>query len=141
MKTTSYAGISGLAREAAMDLGHLLGQHVKVAQIEIKVELHAMGRRASLIAVFATLIALGYGMTLAGVALALGGKDALGLPFVLIGLIHVAGAAVGLMFSPLRPHDSHLMDSSATALNSSFAALGKATVPVGACHPENAHAR
>jgi fatty acid desaturase len=141
MKTTSSPGISALAREAAMDLGHLLGQHVRVAQIEMKVELHAMGRRASLIAVLATLIALGYGMTLAGVALALGGYAALGLPFVIIGLIHVAGAAVGLMFSPLRPRGSHLMDSSTTAMNSSFAALEKATVAAGPCHPENAHAR
>lgn len=141
MKTTSSPGISALAREAAMDLGHLLGQHVRVAQIEMKVELHAMGRRASLIAVLATLIALGYGTTLVGVALALGGYATLGLPFVIIGLIHVAGAAVGLMFSPLRPRGSHLMDSSTTAMNSSFAALEKATVAAGPCHPENAHAR
>jgi fatty acid desaturase len=137
MKTISTPGISLRAREAALDLGHLFGQHVKVAQIELKTELHAMGRRVSLITVLATLIALGYGLTMAGVALILGKHDTAGIPFVVIGLIHVAGAAIGLMFSPLRPHGSHLMDSSTAAMNSSLAALDKAAVP--ACPSSSEH--
>ncbi len=137
MKTTSTPGVSVLAKEAALGLGHLLGQHVKVAQLELKAEMHGMGRRAGLIAVLATLVALGYGLAMAGLAFLVGGHATVGLPLVLIGLIHIAGAGVGLLFSPLRPRGGRLMDSSTAAMNSSLAALDKATTPDVSLSPEN----
>jgi fatty acid desaturase len=140
MKTTSTPGVSVLAKEAALGLGHLLGQHVKVAQLELKVELHTMGRRACLIAVLATLVALGYGFAVVGLAAIIGGHSALGLPLVIIGLVHIAGAGVGLLFSPLRPRGVGLMDSSNAAMNSSLAALDKATAPAVPLSSENARA-
>ena len=140
MKTPSSPGVSALARETALSLGHLLGQHVKVAQLELKAELHAMGRRACLIAVLATLVALGYGLAMVGVAFLIGGHPGVGIPLVIIGLVHVAGSGVGLLFSPLRPHGAPLMDSSTAAMNSSLAALDKATTPSVPPSPENARA-
>jgi fatty acid desaturase len=113
---------------------------VKVAQLELKVELHTMGRRACLIAVLATLVVLGYGFAVAGLAVVIGGDSPVGLPLVIIGLVHIAGAGVGLMFSPLRPHGAHLMDSSNAAMNSSLAALDKATAPTVPLSSENARA-
>lgn len=129
MKTASTPGLSVLARETALSLGHLLGQHVKVAQLELKAELHAMGRRACLIAVLATLVALGYGLAMVGVAFLFGGHPGVGIPLVVIGLVHIAGAGVGLLLSPLRPRGTSLMDSSTAAMNSSLVALDKATAP------------
>lgn len=140
MKTTSTLGVSVLAKEAALGLGHLLGQHMKVAQLELKAELHTMGRRACLIAVLATLVALGYGFAVAGLAAIIGSHSALGLPLVIIGLVHIAGAGVGLLFSPLRPRGTGLMDSSTAAMNSSLAALDKATTPTVPLSSENARA-
>ncbi len=137
MKTTSNPGVSVLAKEAVLGFGHLLGQHVKVAQLELKAEMHGMGRRASLIAVLATLVALGYGLAMAGLAVLLGGHPAVGLPLVVIGLVHIAGAGVGLLFSPLRSRGGRLMDSSAAAMSSSLAALDKATAPDVASSPGN----
>jgi len=140
MKTTSTPGVSVLAKEAALGLGHLLGQHVKVAQLELKVELHTMGRRACIIAVLAMLVALGYGFAVAGLAAIIGGHSALGLPLVIIGLVPIAGAGIGLLFSPLRPRGVGLMDSSNAAMNSSLAALDKATAPTVPLSSENARA-
>jgi fatty acid desaturase len=140
MKTPTPPGVSVLAREAALSLGHLFGQHVKVAQLELKAELHAMGRRACMIAVLATLVALGYGLAMVGLALVLSAHGAVGIPFVIIGLVHVAGAGVGLLFSPLRPSGTRLMDSSTTAMTSSLAALDKATSPTVPLPQENARA-
>ena len=137
MKTTSTPRVAVLARETALGLGHLLGQHVKVAQLELTAELHAMGRRACLIAVLATLIALGYGLAMAGLAAVIGGHATVGIPLVVIGLVHVAGAGLGLLLAPLRPRGSHLMDSSTAAMNSSLAVLDKATAPPGTSSPEN----
>jgi fatty acid desaturase len=140
MKTATTPGVPALAREAALGLGHLLGQHVKVAQLELKAELHAMGRRACLIAVLATLVALGYGLAMVGLALVVSGHNAVGIPFVIIGLVHVAGSGVGLWFSPLRPHGERLMNSSTSAMNSSLAALDKATAPSVPLPQEHARA-
>jgi fatty acid desaturase len=140
MKTTSTPGVSVLAKEAALGLGHLLGQHVKVAQLELKAEMHTMGRRACLIAGLAILVALGYGLAMAGLAVVIGGHSTVGLPLVIIGLVHIAGAGVGLMLSPLRPRGKHLMDSSTAAMNSSLAALDKATAPPVPLSSENARA-
>lgn len=140
MPSPANPGMSVLAREAALGLGHLLGQHVKVAQLELKAELHAMGRRACLIAVLAMLVALGYALAMAGLALVIGGHNATGLPLVIMGLLHIAGAGVGLLFSPLRPRGSRLMDSSTAAMNSSLAALDKATAPAVPSIPEDIRA-
>jgi len=141
MKTVSNPGVAVLAKEAALDLGHLLGQHMKVAQLELKAEMHGMGRRASLIAVLATLVALGYGLAMGGLAAVIGGHSALGLPLVIIGLVHIAGAGVGLMFSPLRPRGRRLMRRSTVAMNNSLAALDKATAPTAPPSSETIRAR
>ncbi len=129
MKASETPGVSALIREAALDLGHLVGQHVKVAQIELKVELHAMGRRASIIAALAALVALGYGLAMAGLAAVIGGHRTVGLPLVGIGLAHVAGAGVGLVFARLRKRGSRLMNDSTTAMARSLEALEEATAP------------
>ena len=140
MKAASNPGVSVLARETALGLGHLVGQHVRVAQLELKAELQAMGRRASLIAVLVTLIALGYGLAMAGLAVVIGGHSGVGLPLVVLGLVHMAGAGVGLLLSPLRPRGAHLMDSSSAAMTTSLAVLDKATAPPTPSTPVNARA-
>lgn len=129
MKPPAKPGVSVLAKEAALDLGHLLAQHVKVAQLELQAEMHGMGRRACLIGVLATLVVLGYGLAIAGLAVLMGGHSAIGIPLIIVGLVHIAGAGVGLLFSPLRPRRGRLMRRSSAAMSSSLAALDKATAP------------
>jgi hypothetical protein len=129
MNTKATPGVSALVREAALDLGHLLGQHVNVAQLELKVELHAMARRARIIAVLGALLGLGYALAMAGLAVVIGGYPAVGFPLVVIGLIHVAGGGVGLVLTPLRKRGSQLMGDSTTAMARSFGALKEATAP------------
>jgi hypothetical protein len=110
-----------------MGLAHLLGQHVKIAQLELTEELHTMGRRATLVAVLAALIALGYGMAMTALALIIGGQSAVGIPLLVVGLAHVAGGGIGLVLAPLNPRGSHLMDNSKAAMDSSLAVLDKVT--------------
>ena len=108
MTPTSIEGVTGLARESALSLGHLIGQHVKVARLEIAAEVRTMGRRATAVAVLAALVAIGYALAIAGVAVVIGGGAELGIPLVVIGLAHVVGAGAGLVFGPLRARASHL---------------------------------
>ena len=134
MNTQATPGVSALVREAALDLGHLLGQHVNVAQLEFKVELHATARRARIIGVLAALVGLGYALAMAGLAAVIGGYPAVGFPLVVIGLIHVAGGGVGLVLTPLRKRGSQLMNDSTTAMARSFGALKEATAPSAEKH-------
>jgi hypothetical protein len=123
MKSPSTQGVTGLVREAAMDFGHLVGQHVKIAQLELSAEMHSLGRRACLVAGLAALVILGYAFAMAGLAFVLGSLSTLGLPLVMIGLVHIAGAGAGLAFVLVRGRAPHLMDNTADAVNRGFAAL------------------
>ena len=115
MTPTSEEGVTGLARETALSLGHLVGLHVKVARLEIAAEARAMGRRATIVAVLAALVAIGYALAIAGVAVAIGGGAEVGIPLVVAGLAHVVGAGAGLIFGPLRARPAQLQPMRNTA--------------------------
>lgn len=102
MTTASGQNVTELARESALSLGHLVGQHVKVARLELAAEVRAMSRRATVAAVLAALVAIGYALAIAGLAVAFGGGAELGIPLVVVGLAHVVGAGAGLVLGPLR---------------------------------------
>jgi len=106
MNPPATQNVTDLARASALSLGHLIGQHVKVARLEIAAEARVMGRRAIAVAVLAGLVAIGYALALAGLAAAIGGGAELGIPLVVIGLAHVVGAGAGLVFGPLRARAS-----------------------------------
>ena len=127
MKTQSTQGVTGLAREAAMDFGRLVGQHVKIAQLELSAEMHALGRRACLIAGLATLVVLGYALAIVGLALILAARSTVGMPFAIVGLVHMVGAGGGLIFVLLSARKSHLMDNTTDAMNRGLAVLEEAT--------------
>jgi hypothetical protein len=58
--------------------------------------------------VLAALVLVGYALTMAGLAVAIGGRAELGIPLVVIGLAHVVGAGAAMIFGPLRARPSHL---------------------------------
>jgi len=119
MTTASGQKVTDLARESALSFGHLVGQHVKVARLELAAEVRAMSRRATVAAVLAVLVAIGYALAIAGLALAIGGGAELGIPLVVLGLAHVVGAGAGLVFGPLRARAArpHPMRSTAAAID------------------------
>jgi fatty acid desaturase len=108
MTPASDQNVTDLARASALSLGHLIGQHIKVARLEIAAEVRVMSRRATVVAVLAGLVAIGYALAVAGLAIALGGGAELGIPLVIVGSAHVLGGAAGLVFGPLRARPAHL---------------------------------
>lgn len=119
MTTASSQNVADLARESALSLGHLVGQHVKVARLELAAEVRAMSRRAAVAAVLAALVAIGYALAIAGLAVAFGGGTELGIPLVVVGLAHVVGAGAGLVLGPLRARAArrHPMRSTTAAID------------------------
>ena len=117
-------GVVGLARETADALGQLTVQHLRLARLEIKADLRTMGLQAGLIAVLVALAIVGYGLTMAGLAVILGGGSAGGVPLLLIGIVHVVAAGVGLLIVVLRLRRLRLMNATADEVNQSLAPLG-----------------
>jgi hypothetical protein len=134
MKAIEPPGATSLVREAALDLAHLLGQHVKVAQLEFKVELRSMGRRACVIAGLAALLALGYGLAMVGLAVVIGSHSATGISLVLIGCAHAIGGGMGLLLVRLRKPGTLIMNTSKAAMARSLEALEEATGPSAEKH-------
>jgi uncharacterized membrane protein YqjE len=117
-------GVVGLARETADALGQLTVQHLRLARLEIKADLRAMGLQAGLIAVLAALATVGYGLTMAGLAIILDGGSKGGIPLLAIGVVHVVVAGVGILVTVLRLRRMRLMNSTADEVNQSLAPLG-----------------
>jgi len=120
-------GVVGLARETADALGRLTVQHLRLARLEIKADLRAMGSQAGLIAVLAGLGIVGYGLTMAGLALLLDGGLQGGIPLLIIGSVHVVGAGAGILMALARLRRLRLMNATADEVNQSLAPLGIGT--------------
>ena len=117
-------GVVGLARETADALGQLMVQHLRLARLEIKADLRAMGLQAGLIAVLAALATVGYGLTMAGLAIILDGGSPGGIPLLIIGVVHVVGAGVGILVTVFRIRRMRLMNATAGEVKESLAPLG-----------------
>jgi hypothetical protein len=149
MSGTATQGLSELFRETAASLGHLVGQHLLVARLEIAAEARAMSRRFLRIAVLAALIAVGYVLAAAGLALVIGSRAGVGLPLVIIGVLHFAGAGAALSVVLMRARGPHLMGHTTAAVTGTVATLTAAPSPAAigrmsvaaALSPETARGR
>ena len=117
-------GVVGLARETADALGRLTVQHLRLARLEIKADLRAMGLQAGVIAVLAALATVGYGLAMAGLAIFLDGASKGGIPLFIIGLVHLVAAGVGIVVAVLRLRRVRLMNATADEVNQSLTPLG-----------------
>jgi len=120
-------GVIGLARETADALGQLTVQHLRLARLEIKADLRTMGLQAGLIAVLVALAIVGYGLTMAGLAVILDGGSTGGIPLLIIGMVHVVAAGVGILIAVVRLRRMRLMNTTAAEVNQSLAPLGLGT--------------
>jgi hypothetical protein len=117
-------GVVGLARETADALGQLTVQHLRLARLEIKADLRAMGLQAGLIGVLAALATVGYGLTMAGLATLYSGATTIGIPLLVIGIVHVVGAGAGILIVVARLRRLRPMNATADEVKESLAPLG-----------------
>ena len=117
-------GVVGLARETADALGRLTVQHLRLARLEIKADLRAMGLQAGIIAVLAAVATVGYGLTMAGLAFILEGSSKGGIALLISGIVHVGGAGAGVLIAVARLRRLRLMNATADEVNESLAPLG-----------------
>lgn len=117
-------GVLGVARETADALGRLTLQHLRLARLEIRSDLRAMGLEAGTIAVLGALAVVGYGLTMAGLAVIIGGGWKGGVPLLLIGVGHVLAAGLGILIAMARLRRLRPMNLTADEVNRSLVPLG-----------------
>jgi hypothetical protein len=121
-------GIIALARETADAIGRLTVQHLRLARLEMRADIRAMGVQAGLIAVLAALAVVGYALAMAGLALVITSGWRAGLAFLLIGGGHVSAAGVGIFIAVARLRRMRPMNATADEVNRSLAPLGLASM-------------
>lgn len=117
-------GIIALARETVDALGKLTMQHLRLARLEMRADLRTMGSQAALIALLTAVGVVGYGLLMAGIAVALGRGWNEGLPFLLIGSGHIVAAGVGIWVAIARLRRIRPMNATADEVTRSLAPLG-----------------
>jgi hypothetical protein len=130
-------GVIGLARETADALGRLTVEHLRLARLEMKSDLRAMGRQAGRMAVMIALAIVGYGLAMAGLALVLGGSTATGGPLLIIGLAHLATAGVVIAVAVVRLRRVRPMNATAEEMSHTFE-LGVTTRPAALAKAQTA---
>ncbi len=89
-------GLLSLVRETLDGIGRLVGEHLKLARLEIQADMRIYGRALVTLLLVAGIFALAYGLACVGLALMLSRWMALGSAFFLLAGAHVViGAAAG----------------------------------------------
>ena len=117
-------GIVALARETADALGRLTKQHLHLARLEMRADLRTMGREAGLMAVLAALAIVGYALAMVGVSMIVGDGWKRGLPFLIIGTVHVLASGVGILIAVARLRRMRPMNATADEVHRSLEPLG-----------------
>jgi hypothetical protein len=117
-------GVMRLVRQTVDGLADLVVQHLKLARLELAGDMVAVARRARVIAVFAVLAVVGYALTMAGVAVLVGGNSRMGGALAVVGLVHLGAGALAMLLASPSAGGAGLMDASTDEMKRSLAALG-----------------
>jgi hypothetical protein len=115
-------GVVQLVRQTADGLVDLIGQHLKLARLELTADLLAAARSARATVLFALLATVGYALAMAGLALLFGGRHDVALALLAVGLVHIGIGGLGVLFRASRR--TRLMSASAHEAKRSLATLG-----------------
>jgi hypothetical protein len=120
----SPEGVLELIRQTAEGLADLLGKHLKLARLEFTGDLLKVASRARLILVLGALLAVGYALAMAGLAVCVGGNRAVGVSLLILGGVHLGPCSLGLRAVVRRLGGMQLMDDTSGEAQRSFATLG-----------------
>jgi hypothetical protein len=127
--TEKTDGVVQLVRQTADDLVDLVGQHLKLARLELTADLLAAARSARATVLLALLATVGYALAMAGLALLVGGRRDVAVAFVAVGLVHIGIGGLGVLFRANRARGTRLMSASAHEAKRSLATLGSVGEP------------
>jgi len=116
-------GIISLVRETADGLGRLMGDHIKLARLELVSDLKAYARQSVLVTVMAVFLALGYALACVGLSLVLAQWWGSYAAFFAVAGFHVLVGGIGLAVGMRNLRQTHLMDETFTEVSRSVSTL------------------
>jgi uncharacterized membrane protein len=119
----SSEGIVALIKETADGFGQLIADHIKLARLELVVDLKTQGRRVAAMALIIPLIFLGYGLICVALSLVLSRSMGLPAALFLVGGVHVAAGAIGVAIAVAKLKRANIMQESASEVSRSITTL------------------
>jgi hypothetical protein len=116
-------GVLELVQQTAEDLAALVGKHLQLARLELREDLLQVASRVRLIVVLGILMAVGYALAMAGLAVLLGGNRGVGVPLLMVGGAHLGSCGVWMVVAVRRLGGMQLMDDSSGEAQRSFDTL------------------
>jgi hypothetical protein len=106
-------------------VSELVGQHVRLAKLELKEDARFIGLRIGLIAALAPLLLVGYGFLCVAVALALRRVMADDLAFLLVGAVNLLGGLLGIAVVVRQLQGRQVLSASLSQLRTTSTAVLK----------------
>jgi hypothetical protein len=115
-------------RETAEDLMELVAAQVKLMRLELVGDVRSLGTRLVRVAIFLPLAAVGYAFLVGAGAYALGKRIGFGWSLALIGAVHLAAGAWGLVRATRTLRQVRMLDRSREELERSLKTVAPASI-------------
>ncbi|HET6282477.1 MAG TPA: phage holin family protein [Polyangia bacterium] len=115
--------IISLVRETADGLGRLVGDHIKLARLELVSDLKAYVRQSVLLTAMVIFLALGYALGCVGLALVLAQWWGAMVGFFVVAGFHLVLGGIGLAIGVRNLRQTHLMDETLSEVGRSVSTL------------------
>jgi predicted anti-sigma-YlaC factor YlaD len=122
-------GIIGLVKETAEGLGKLLGDHVRLARIELVADIKGYGRDVAMLVVAAVVVVIGYAFAWVAGGLALARLIGGPLAFALIAFVHLVAGAIAAVVAVRRARGTRPLQETANEVERSVRALKHPVLP------------
>jgi hypothetical protein len=122
-------GIIGLVKETAEGLGKLLGDHVRLARIELVADIKGYSRDVAILVVAAVVVIIGYAFAWVAGGLALARLIGGPLAFGVIAFVHLVAGAVAAAVAARRARATRPLQGTSTEVERSVRALKHPVLP------------
>jgi hypothetical protein len=118
-------GIIALMKETASGLGQLVGDHIRLARIEMTADAKTYVRGGSMLLVGGFILAAGYLLACIAAGLGLGRIIGGPLAFACLAVLHLAVGGIALALMLRKMKHAHLMQETKHEVTRSMTALGR----------------
>jgi Putative Actinobacterial Holin-X, holin superfamily III len=124
-----HTGIIGLVKETAEGLGKLLGDHVRLARIELVADVKSYARELTVLVTALVILSVGYAFGWVAVGLALTRVIGAPLAFAAIAALHLVAGAIAAVVAVRRARATRPLQETALAVERSVNALKHPVLP------------
>jgi uncharacterized membrane protein YqjE len=122
-------GIIGLVKETAEGLGKLLGDHVRLARIELVADIKGYARELALLLTAAVVLIVGYAFAWLAIGLVLARAIGSPLAFGAIAAVHLLAGTIAAVVAARRARATRPLQETALAVERSVRALKHPMLP------------